>query len=66
MWLFGAHRLESFFLAHSFWQKANKFGKKWANLSLKFAVLIVCENERHYFFAKCCAPATFYLANKVW
>jgi hypothetical protein len=47
--------MKSIFSAHIVWRMANKFGKKCANLSLKFGVLIVCEIER-LFFAKCCVP----------
>jgi len=34
---------ERLFSAHGVWKTANKFGKKCANLSLKFGVLIIGE-----------------------
>jgi len=44
---------------------ANKFVKKFANLSLKFGVLFVGEIGSN-FFAKSCVQATFCLAKNVW
>jgi hypothetical protein len=53
------------FSVHFVWQMANKFVKKFANLSLKFGVLFVGEIGSN-FFAKSCVQATFCLAKNVW
>jgi len=42
--------MRSFFSAHSVWRMENKFGKKCANLSLNFGVLVIGEIEQQFFF----------------
>ncbi len=60
---FSLEQDENLFSAHTVWLMANKFGKKHANLSFKFGVLIIRKTEQQIFHA----PATFHLAKKkVW
>jgi len=61
---FSLEQDENLFSAHTVWLMANKFGKKHANLSFKFGVLIIRETEQQIFHAR---ASNFSLGKKkVW